>query len=64
MKLILNGKIVEKIDGITSYRLRQKEINSKILDEINNNIKIVMEKLVDKDNELEHAKNEIMDNKI
>jgi len=64
LKDIFNKKIVEKIDGITSYRLRQKEINSKILDEINNNIKIVMEKLVDKDNELEHAKNEIMDNKI
>lgn len=64
LKDVFNKKIVEKIDGITSYRLRQKEINSKILDEINNNIKIVMEKLVDKDNELEHAKKEIIDNKI
>ena len=32
LKDIFNKKIVEKIDGITSYRLRQKEINSKILD--------------------------------
>ena len=63
LKDIFNKKIVEKIDEVTSYKLREKEIHSKILDEINNNLEVVMEKLMDKNNELEKVRNEILDNK-
>ena len=57
---IFNKKKEEKIDGIFLYKLKEKEMKSKILDEINEEIKELEEKIKTENNEFEEAKKEII----
>ena len=57
---IFNKKREEKIDGIFLYKLKEKEMKSKILDEINEEIKELEEKIKTENNEFEEAKKEII----
>ena len=45
LKDIFNKKITEKIDGITLYQIKEKNINSKILDLLNVEIKEIEDKI-------------------
>ena len=60
LKDIFNKKKEEKIDGIFLYKLKEKEMKSKILDEINEEIKELEEKIKTENNEFEKAKKEII----
>ena len=57
---IFNKKKEEKIDGIFLYKLKEKEMKSKILDEINEEIKELEEKIKTENNEFEEAKKKII----
>lgn len=59
LKDIFNKKKEEKIDGITLYKIREKEVNSKILEEINIDIINLEEKIKNENNEFEKAKEAI-----
>ena len=63
LKDIFNKKIVEKIDGITYYRIKEKKINNKIIDLLDDTIKEIKEKIKATDEDLEKIKTSIVDNK-
>ena len=63
LKDIFNKKIVEKIDGITYYRIKEKKINNKIIDLLDDTIKEIKEKIKATDEDLERIKTSIVDNK-
>ena len=64
LKDIFNKKKEEKIDGIFLYKLKEKEKKSKILDEINDEIKDLEEKIKTENKEFEEAKKGILNDVI
>jgi len=64
LKDIFNKKKEEKIDGIFLYKLKEKEMKSKILDEINDEIKDLEEKIKTENKEFEEAKKGILNDVI
>lgn len=64
LKDIFNKKKEEKIDGIFLYKLKEKEMKSKILDEINEEIKDLEEKIKTENKEFEEAKKGILNDVI
>lgn len=60
LKDIFNKKIEEKIDGINLYKLKEKELQSKVIDLINKDIADINEKIKSENNELEESKKEIL----
>ena len=64
LKDIFNKKKEEKIDGIFLYKLKEKEKKSKILDEINDEIKGLEEKIKTENKEFEEAKKGILNDVI
>ena len=61
---IFSQKIKVKIDGINLYKLREKELNKNIVDEINQDIKNIEEKIKSENNEFENYKQEIIKDMI
>ena len=61
---IFSQKIKVKIDGINLYKLREKELNKIIVDEINQDIKNIEEKIKSENNEFENYKQEIIKDMI
>ena len=61
---IFSQKIKVKIDGINLYKLREKELNKIIVDEINKKIKNIEEKIKSENNEFENYKQEIIKDMI
>ena len=61
---IFSQKIKVKIDGINLYKLREKELNKNIIDEINQDIKNIEEKIKSENNEIENYKQEIIKDMI
>ena len=62
LKDIFNKKITEKIDGITLYQIKEKNINSKILDLLNVEIKEIEEKINKNKEDFENMKKLINNN--
>ena len=62
LKDIFNKKIVEKIEGIALYQIKQKKINSKILDLINNEIKTIEDNIKKNRETFENTKKSFIDN--
>ena len=62
LKDIFNKKIVEKIEGITFYQIKEKKINSKIIDVINNEINEIEIKIKKNMENFEITKKSIIDN--
>ena len=56
LKDIFNKKIVEKIDGIVMYQIKEKKLNSKILNLINEDIEELEEKISKNKDYLENFK--------
>ena len=63
LKDIFNKKIVEKIDGITYYRIKEKKLNNKIIDLLDDSIKEIKEQIKTTDEDLERIKTSIVDSK-
>ena len=59
IKDIFNKKNIERIEGITLYQIREKTLNNKILDLINDEIKDVQDKIKEKNEDLINLKNVI-----
>ena len=62
LKDIFNKKIVEKIEGITFYQIKEKKFNSKIIDVINNKINEIEIKIKKNMENFEITKKSIIDN--
>ena len=60
LKDIFNKKIVEKIEGITLFKIKEKKINSKILDVINNEISEIEDKININNKNFENIKKSII----
>ena len=56
IKDIFNKKNIERIEGITLYQIREKTLNNKILDLINDEIKDVQDKIKEKNEDLINLK--------
>ena len=63
LKDIFNKKIMEKIDGITFYRIKEKKLNNKIIDLLDDSIKAIKEQIKTTDEDLERIKTSIVENK-
>ena len=61
LKDIFNKKIVEKIEGISLYQIKEKKLNSKILDFINDEIKRIEEDINNNNEYYEDMKKKIVD---
>ena len=61
LKDIFNKKIVEKIEGISLYQIKEKKLNSKILDFINYEIKRIEEDINNYNEYYEDMKKKIVD---
>ena len=60
LKDIFNKKLVERIEGITLYKIKEKKINSKILDVINNDINEIEDKININNKNFENIKKSII----
>lgn len=62
IKDLFNKKKIEKIEGVSLYQIKEKQLNNKILDLINHEFENIEDKIKSKGKELEDIKKSIVEN--
>ena len=62
LKDIFNKKIIEKIEGISLYQIKEKNLNSKVVDLLNEEIKEIEDKINKNKENFENMKKLIINN--